>query len=294
MQRFRRRSRNVGKFLRRQWLPHRVALTRRFREPGVLPDFLIIGAMKSGTTTLFAMLCQHPGVLAPAAKELQYFSIPRNHRRGEAWYRGCFPPPSVVRASEQVLGYRPVTGEATPAMSLREYADGAARLLPDARLVVTLRNPVDRAYSHYQHMALAAIPDKRSFEAALEQEIALLERGVQITENSPSRHRRQLHTFGYLNRGYYAEHLARWLRHYPREQLLILNFDAWKSDAPAAASRVAAFLGLPAHDFVGLRNNEGVYRESMAPATREWLTAHYRPHNCRLFELLGEHWGWPC
>ncbi|HBO11425.1 MAG TPA: hypothetical protein DD491_01445 [Halieaceae bacterium] len=271
-----------------------MALTRRLREPGVLPDFLIIGAMKSGTSTLFAMLCQHPGVLRPVTKELQYFSNPRNYRRGELWYRGCFPPPSVVEASERALGYRPLTGEATPAMSLPEYAERAARLLPEARLVVTLRNPVDRAYSHYQHMALAAIPDRRAFEHALEQEVALLEQGLQVTHDSPRSLRRRLHNYGYLNRGHYVEHLSNWLRHYPRERVLILNFDAWKSDARVAAARVAGFLGLPAHDYEAIRANEGAYRKPMAAATRDWLTEYYRPYNRRLFEMLGEDWGWPC
>lgn len=294
MKRLRRRTRSIVKLLERRSLPYRVALSSRLREPGVLPDFLIIGAMKSGTSTLFAMLCQHPGVLRPAAKELHYFSNPRNYRRGEAWYRGCFPPPSALAASERALGYRPVTGEATPAMSLPEYAERAARLLPEARLVVTLRNPVDRAYSHYQHMALAAIPDRRAFEDALEQEVALLEQGLQITQDSTRSHRRRLHNYGYLNRGHYVEHLAHWLRHYPRERLLILNFDTWRNDARSAATRAAQFLGLPSHDYAAVRANEGAYREPMAPATREWLTEHYRPYNRRLFELLGEDWGWLC
>lgn len=289
-----RRASAVRSFLRRRTRPYRMELVRHFRGRGVLPDFLIAGAMKSGTTSLFLVLCQHPGILQPRAKEVQFFSVPANHARGEEWYRAFFPAPAAVAAMEAELGYRPLTGEATPAMSLRAYAEGAATLLPDARLIMTFRNPVDRAYSHYQHMRRAALPERRSFEDALQSELALLEEGIRITRENHPQYRRPLHKFGYLNRGYYAEQLEYWLLHFPREQLLVLNFDAWKHDVPSAAAEVADFLGLPPYDFQPVRSNEGGYREQMSASTREWLTEHYRPHNRRLFELLGEDWGWAC
>lgn len=288
------RVRSIRALLRRRSTPYLVQALRPFRQPGVLPDFLIIGAMKSGTTTLFASLCQHPGVLPARVKEVQFFSINKNYNRGERFYRAYFPTEQALSVASAALGYRPLTGEATPTMSLQAYAERAALLLPQARLIVTLRNPVDRAFSHYRHMCRNAIPERRSFETALRSELALIERGVRITEKTPRHERRALHKFGYLNRGYYAEQLIHWLCHYPREQLLILNFDEWKRDPTSAAGRVAAFLGLPRHDFEPVSLNEGGYREPMSPATHAWLTEHYRPHNRRLFDLLGEDWGWPC
>ena len=261
--------------------------------PGVLPDFLIIGAMKCGTTTLFEMMSSHPGVEAPVTKEIQFFSQPKNYARGERWYRAHFPSERRIHERAEVLGYRPQTGEATPAMSVPMHAENAVALVPSARLIVTLRDPVERAYSHFQHMRHHAIPERRSFFEALQAEQQLLKNGVTVNAENFSRTRQPLVKFGYLNRGRYALELEHWLRHFTREQMLIINFDAWKHEPEQAAAQVTEFLGLPSHDYQARRSNRGVYPEPMPANCREFLTEYYRPWNRRLFELLGEDWGWP-
>lgn len=122
-------------------------------------------------------------------------------------------------------------------MSTPMYAENAARLVPDARLVVTLRNPVDRAYSHYQHMRHHLKPEELDFRAALKGEQALLDAGLTITPENFQELAPLLLKFGYLNRGRYALELEHWLRYFPRDQFLFLNFDTWKRRPEEAAAR---------------------------------------------------------
>ena len=278
----------------RRYRIYRMEYRKLFRRDGVLPDLLIIGAMKSGTTTLFEMLAQHPGFVPPEVKEIQFFNHPRNRARGEAWYRAHFPRRGQMDQLAGVLGYRPVTGEATPAMSVPFAAEQTARLVPDARLVVSLRNPVERAWSHYQHMRRHPLPERASFAEALERELAYLNDGVKLTPENYHRMAPLLHRFGYVNRGQYAEQLERWFAHFPREHFLFLNFDQWVNDPASATARIAEHVGLPEHEFEVTVANPGRYRSSMPEDCRERLTEHFRPWNRRLFDLLDESWGWPC
>ena len=272
---------------------YRMAARARLAPDGVLPDFLIIGAMKSGTTTLFRMLSSHEGVVEPATKEVQYFNQPDNYARGDAWYRAHFPTHQAMEARSRELGYRALTGEATPAMSAPAYAPNAARLVPDARLIVSLRDPVERAWSHYQHMRRHAIPDRVSFPEAIDRELTWLERGDRLTDDNYRKVAPRLHRLGYINRGQYAEQLEHWFTHFSRDRFLILNFEQWTRDPEATASRLAEHVGLPPHRLPMSRANTGGYASRIPEESRERLTEHFRPWNRRLFELLGEDWGWP-
>lgn len=267
---------------------------KHLRPGGVLPDFLIIGAMKCGTTSLFRMLEQHPGFLPPAVKEVHYFDSPGNYHKGAGWYRAHFPTARQIDKARRRIGYRPRTGEATPAMSFPMYAEWAARTVPEARLVATLRNPVERAWSHYQHYQRHPSPDPASFREAIERELRVLETEGALTAANFDRLGRELQRHGYINRGWYAAQLENWFRYFRREQLLILNFDAWVHRPERAAGRVAEHVGLPPHGFEATRANPGHYREDMPEDCREILVEHFRPWNRRLFQLLGEQWDWPC
>ena len=102
-----------------------------------LPDFLIIGAQKCGTSSMFAYLNQHPQMKLPDVKEIHFFDL--NYSNGLDWYTSHFPPAS--------LSHRMVTGEASPYYLFHPHVPERVRLhCPDVKLVVMLRNPVDRAY----------------------------------------------------------------------------------------------------------------------------------------------------
>jgi len=270
-----------------------MSLLKHVRRNGALPDLLIIGTMKAGTTTLFRMLCEHPGFVPPMAKEIQFFNNPINFARGTDWYRAHFPSAGRLRRVGETLGYRAITGEATPAMFIPMYAENAARVVPHARLVVTLRNPVDRAYSHYQHMRRYALPERNDFATAIERDLEWYRQGLELTPGNYRREASRLLSGSYVRRGHYAQQIEHWLRFFPRESFLFLDFDRWVGRPQDAANRVARFAGLPEHEFAPQRANAGGYSHPMPERCRELLTEHYRPHNRRLFELLGEDWGWP-
>src|SRR5581483_1042107 len=122
------------------------------RGPGrgrLLPDFLVIGTVKSGTTTLHGWLSGHPFVEPAVRKEVHFFDYA--YFRGVDWYRSHFPSECARDAFVREHGRPFVTGEASPSYISHEWAPSRiARVVPEAKLVVALRNPVDRAYSHYQ------------------------------------------------------------------------------------------------------------------------------------------------
>jgi hypothetical protein len=254
-----------------------------------LPDFLVIGGQKCGTTALYAYLRWHPGITGPAWKEVSYFD--RHYGRGEAWYRGQFPSRPWLWLTGGRSGRRPLVGEASPSYVLHPDAPTRAQaLVPDARLVVLLRNPVDRALSHYNYeVALGREP--LSFEEALEREPLRLEGELERLGDT-SYFSRAWWDYTYLARGRYAEQLERWLAVFPREQLLVLASERLRADPASAYARVLEHLGaepfaLPDYPLIF----ERAYAP-MAPETRRRLEEEFDPHNERLYALLGEDLGW--
>ena len=116
-----------------------------------LPDFVIIGAMKSGTTSLYRFIVKHPAIVPAAKKEVHYFSI--WYKFGELWYRSHFPTNLSRRRFYKKTNQKLLSGEASPVYLFYPVVPGRMKeLLPDVKLIVILRNPVDRAYSHYHHI----------------------------------------------------------------------------------------------------------------------------------------------
>src|SRR5215217_8827850 len=143
-----------------------VAAQRRGIE-GPLPDFVVIGTQKGGTSYFYSLLTEHPLVRRAAAKELHFFD--NKFAEGVGWYRRCFSE------GEQVDGHRTITGEASPSYLFDpQVPERMARIIPEAKLIALLRNPIDRAYSHYQ-MEVRRGREERSFEEATEEEMTSTE-----------------------------------------------------------------------------------------------------------------------
>jgi hypothetical protein len=272
---------------------YRAARVVARRNPGrgrVLPDFLIIGSMKSGTTSIHGWLTEHPFV-APTKKDIHFFSV--KHRQGADLYRSYFPyaRDRDAFASEHDRPF--ICGEAT-ASYLADYwtPRRAAMLVPNARLIACLREPADRAYSQYTYFRKWGKEPLETFEEAIACEKERL-RGEESREISDARyHSWQIYQWGYLRTGRYAEHLERWLDAFPREQLLLLKFEDIVVEPERALEQVHEHLGLPSHRHGDLPVlNAGSY-EPMAQATRERLREYFRPHNERLCELTGIDFGW--
>lgn len=189
-------------------------------DSGVLPNFLIVGAMKSGTTSLAAYLRDHPQAYVPVEKELHYFTL--NRARGDSWYRHQFAPGIGMRA----------IGEATPEYLYDRQAPARiARLVPDARLIVMLRNPVDRAYSHYWHWR-RSMGETRSFEECIDDELQH-SRAPGTPPPEP-----------YLAKGRYIEQLKRLAQHFDRAQTMVILLDDLEHHPVDTFREVCRFLGI--------------------------------------------------
>jgi hypothetical protein len=169
----------------------------------------------------------------------------------------------------------------------------AARLLPEVKLIAVLRNPVDRALSHYQHEVRYG-RESLSFAEAIEREPERLAGLEERLRNEPgSRSYGQYRLFSYLRRGQYIEHLRRWAEHFPRSQLLVLQSEWLFRDPAAATSAVQEFLGLRlhrAHTYEPVL--QGKYERNMPPELRRRLLAYFEPYNRELYEWLGQEFEW--
>jgi Sulfotransferase domain len=247
-----------------------------------LPDFLIIGAQKAGTTALYAYLRRHPAITGPSWKEVSYFD--RHYGRGEAWYRGNFP--NRVRARGKLVG------EASPSYIFHPLGPERVKaLVPEARLVALVRHPVDRALSHYHHeVALGREPLR--FEDALDAEEDRLRGEEERLAADPSYFSRAWWSHAYKSRGRYAEQFERWLAVFPREQLLILPSEDLGGEPERTHARVLDFLGAAPHRLDAYPRVYERQYEAMSPETRERLAAEFEAPNRRLYELLGRDLGW--
>ncbi len=252
----------------------------------LLPDFVIIGAMKCGTSSLFGYLQQHPDVVHGPVKEVHYFDD--HYDRGETWYRHQFPTVRQTRHRPCVdPSVPPVCGEASPFYLFHnETPKRMSALIPQAKLIVLLRHPADRAYSHYQHQVRKERED-RSFEQAVDDEL----KHLADPESTPLHADREQafaeRHFQYVKRGFYAEQLERWFASFPRDQFLIMRAEDLFNDPESVYNRTLDFLGLAAFRPDAFRVlNPGSYKSSLEPAMRERLCSVYQPHNDRLDALL--------
>ncbi|HET6534208.1 MAG TPA: sulfotransferase [Actinoplanes sp.] len=228
---------------------------------GRLPEFLIIGGQRCGTTSLYRHLAGHPSVRAATGKELQFLSL--HHGRGLRWYRAHFPvrPPGVL------------SFEASPYYLFDPAAPArAAALLPDARFIALLRDPVERAYSHYLHSRAYGV-EPLSFADALAAEPARL-----ATGGHTARRR-----YSYVARGRYAGQLSRWFAAVGRDRVLVVPTE----QLTARYGEILDFLGL---DRMPAPDRRHTRRGDDAPAfpehLRERLAAEFAADQAALAGLL--------
>jgi hypothetical protein len=253
-----------------------------------LPHFLIIGAQKAGTTSLASYLAAHPGVVPSKRKEVHFFDL--NYEKGVDWYRSHFPIARGQGLRCRMRGRRMLTGEASPYYIFHPLAASRAfDLLPTARVIVLLRNPVDRAYSHYHHeVRLGA--ESLSFEDAIgAEDHRIADEGQRLALDSSYMSFNYLH-FAYLKRGIYADQIRRWLRYYRPEQFLIVSSEQFFKDPASEYQRVLQFLDLPPWDLPAYPAElVGTYRP-MPAATHRYLREYFAPHNSALRRLLNSVW----
>jgi hypothetical protein len=258
----------------------------------MLPDYLIIGAQRAGTTSLYLYLTQHPSV-APVVigKGVHYFDV--DFAKGPLWYRGHFPVTARRYLSKVGRDMPLITGEGSPYYLFHPLVpERVAALLPNVRLIALLRDPVARAFSHYQHFVERGIETLPTFEEALDAEAERLDGEMQKLRHDPLYRAYNYQHYSYAARGLYMDQLDRWTSLFPRDRMLILQSETFFSDPEAGYGRVLDFLDLSRRPLASYKAfNAGRY-DGMAPATRQRLRDLFAEPNRRLYAFIGQDYGW--
>ncbi|MEZ5493610.1 MAG: sulfotransferase domain-containing protein [Pseudomonadales bacterium] len=245
------------------------------------PHFLIIGTQKGGTSSLYSALTQHPQILRAARKEVHFFD--QHYGRGLAWYERQFP---LCQADQ-------ITGEASPFyMAHPLVAQRIAEYCPATKLLVLLRNPADRAISHYhqefrRHHDPLSLPEALAAEPArTNSDWAALTAGKLLTHSAAQR-------FSYRERGHYAKQLQPFLRHFPRENIAIFSSEHFFQAPLTVLSQLYDFLGVnPTFQPIDLfPRKPGNYGQA-DQAVRQSLLQYYQTHNESLFSLIDQRFDW--
>mgnify|MGYP001949421720 FL=1 len=263
------------------------ALTGSMR---VLPDFLIIGGQKCGTTSLYNYLLNHPDIYSSLWKEVNFFD--KNFHRGITWYRANFPTLFQKFCTVKILKKKFRCGDATPYYLFHPHsAKRIHETLPKVKLIVLLRNPVDRAYSHY-NMEKRLGYEKLSFEEAIESEEKRLENEKEKMIYDSDYQSFNFQVYSYLSRGKYIEQFNEWFKYFKKDDLLILETEEFKRNKQKILSQTFDFLSIDDVKFTNLQNeNVGKY-PSLDENTRIKLIEYFKPYNKKLFELLGKTFDW--
>jgi len=252
--------------------------TSRFRS---LPDFIIIGAMKSGTSSLFAYLAQHPQVRTISDKEIHFFDF--EFSKGELWYRSHFP-----------LSRSYITGEASPYYLCHPHAPRRIHnLLPSVKLIAILRNPTNRAISHYFHAVRMGFETLPIMEALQAEEDRLRPEWDRMLKNE-SYNSRCYPWFSYKQRGIYIDQLERYWQYCDKDNLLCLNADRFFSETRNVLKHVFEFIGVES-DFEPIDLSPravGSNRAEVPSSVHEYLDDFFSLHNQKLYKCLGQNLGW--
>lgn len=255
-----------------------------------LPGVYLLGGPRCGSTSFAIYLAEHPAYLEAQSRELMFLQdLPEfetNHSRnrvldrlwghyedGPLAYRKFFPLQSRIDAVEGL------TGDHTPFYLYCPTAMERVRAAtPDAKFVILLRNPVDRAFSDYNVNRQFGWLEERSFEQAVEEELS---------------GRCENFRMNYLYQGVYEPHVARWIEAFGRDRFLILDSREMFKEPVSVIRRVYEFLGLRDHHPGSLKPHNRVEPATpLDPVTRRRLERYFEPHNERLWSLLGERFSW--
>lgn len=244
-----------------------------------IPNWLCVGVPKAGTTSLYSCLKDHPEIWIPESKETHFFSSP-DYEKGMDWYldkfyKGADPAKAV--------------GELTPKYLIHKDAPRRiqSKLKKDIKLLVILRHPIDRAWSHYCHSyerfrKFSFRPtEDLSFEQALEAEPERLSMPDEYSWTHGMWN-------AYYYTGLYATHLKNWFSVFDREQFLIMTLEDLIDNTRETVDNIADHLGIARFDSVPeFPKSNSFSRPDLKEETRRMLIERYRPHNEELEELLG-------
>ncbi|MGH3497061.1 MAG: sulfotransferase domain-containing protein [Nocardioidaceae bacterium] len=253
------------------------------------PGFVIVGAQRCGTTSMFKTLMQHPDVAKPfLRKGIHYFDI--NYSNSWDWYRGHFPLSAPAQARRG--GRPPLTGESSPYYMFHPRVPARlAEDLPDAKVMVLLRDPVERAYSGHAHERARGY-ESLDFEAALEAEPKRLDGERERLLADPAYDSPDWQHHSYLTRGQYIDQLEVLEQVLGRDRLLVVDSGDFFTDPEPVFAEVRGFLGLRPHGGIVFERHNARHRSPMEPGLRRRLEAHFAPYDERLVAWWGRVPSW--
>ena len=264
----------------------------------VLPDFYIIGGQKCGTTSLFMYLSEHNLIHSAVAKDIRFFD--KYFEKGIDWYRVYFPQSIQKCFVKNIMKENFLTCDATERYLDHPHAPKRIqKCTPNAKFIILLRNPIDRAYSHYTMInnrggGNSPFGDKLSFEEAIEKEEERIEGQLEKMLTDPNYYSDIYFRHSYLQRGIYVDKLERWFSVFPKEQFLIIQSEEFFKHTSKMYKEVLEFLDLSnwePNEYVQYKKRE--YKQpKMNPETRKKLVEYFKPHNERLYEFLGRRFDW--
>lgn len=274
-------SKEFYRLLRYQILErHLYGVTAKYR---ILPNFIIIGAKRCGTTSLYHHLGEHPCIIRAKRDNVGFFN--NNFELGLNYYKSFFPS---IWSKNRIISKEKyfMTFDVTTGYLLNPIvATNISETIPDVKLILIVRNPVDRAYSEYN-----LITNQKSFEELISDEINKTDRGnnntlgnvIDFTKNESF----------LLRKGMYAKQLFPWFKIFPKDQFLILSAEDYAVTPQKVYNDIFKFLGLPQYQITNMQKvNKGSYAQMNTP-TRELLVNYFRRYNDDFFKLIGKSFDW--
>ncbi|MFX0017191.1 MAG: sulfotransferase domain-containing protein [Promethearchaeota archaeon] len=255
------------------------------------PDFIIIGACKAGTTSLYKYLTKHPSIFPAFDKEPQFFD--NNYKKGKLWYKSFFPSIILKYFINKFTSRSFITGEASPYYILYPHAPKRiVSMLPHIKIIALLRNPVNRSFSHYHHAVKVGV-EWLTFDEAIKKEDIRIKGEFEKICKDEQYMSHKFPAYAYLNRSLYLDQITNWLRYLPKKQILIIKSEDLFNFPQKIVNQIFKFLNLPKWEMIEFKQYHSETRDQkMNTDTRKLLVDYFKPYNQQLYEYLGRDFNW--
>ncbi len=255
------------------------------------PDIFIIGVQKGGTTSLYDNLVQHPQIISSKAKEMFFYGNNTRFAKGVLYYKQFFATKLYKAARQNKLKLPAYSVDASTDTFENIYAP--QRILSNhknAKVILLLRNPADRAFSHYKFSVKKGF-ESTDFEKALELEEKRINTADK-KEIADKNHNYAFYRLGYRSRGIYCDSVANWINSIPKNNIYINSSENYFENPEKVFGEICEFAGIKnSNKIIFNKLNEGS-SEKMKPETFDSLNKFYKPYNEKLFKILGKKFNW--
>lgn len=247
------------------------------------PSFLIIGAQKCGTTSLFYYLSQHSDLRMPIQKEIHFFDL--QYDKGIEWYYSLFPKKPLLKKMH--------AGEASPYYLFHPLvAERVYKHLPKIKIIVLLRNPVDRAYSHFMHQKKLKNEFMDTFEKAIESESNRTDEDEKKLIKGEIELSLPFQRYSYLKRGLYFKQINHWLQYFPIDQFYFIKSEDFFQNTVNELIQLYNFLGIKYKSPNDLLPQNANFYPQMSQSVRSQLNQYFADDSKKLKSLIGEKFCW--